>query len=170
MSFSGGSRVRFAGWVSLVVLAAVATGLLLWGERAGAKRPRAVILSPTRELAMQISDALQPLVHVLGLRHKLVADPLAQAVEFSRFVHRKGFVDHEYHVYGNCTLSCMEETRCKRKTKCQYNQKFTIQLVSPFSLYTMRRFFASSKKKNALHNLNYVYNEIIITYSVQILT
>ncbi|WP_313716647.1 DEAD/DEAH box helicase, partial [Arsenicicoccus bolidensis] len=34
---------------------------------------RSVILVPTRELAQQVSDALQPLVHVMGLRHKLVA-------------------------------------------------------------------------------------------------
>ena len=32
---------------------------------------------PTRELAMQVSDALEPLVHVAGLRHKLVAGGLA---------------------------------------------------------------------------------------------
>ena len=43
------------------------------GDRALARRPRALILTPTRELAMQISDALEPFVHVLGLRHKLVA-------------------------------------------------------------------------------------------------
>ena len=43
------------------------------GDRALARRPRALILTPTRELAMQISDALEPLVHVMGLRHKLVA-------------------------------------------------------------------------------------------------
>jgi len=43
------------------------------GDRALARRPRALILSPTRELAMQISDALEPFVHVMGLRHKLVA-------------------------------------------------------------------------------------------------
>jgi superfamily II DNA/RNA helicase len=43
------------------------------GERALARRPRALILTPTRELAMQISDALEPYVHVMGLRHKLVA-------------------------------------------------------------------------------------------------
>ena len=43
------------------------------GERAQARRPRALILTPTRELAMQISDALEPLVHVMGIRHKLVA-------------------------------------------------------------------------------------------------
>jgi superfamily II DNA/RNA helicase len=43
------------------------------GDRALARRPRALILTPTRELAMQISDALEPFVHVMGLRHKLVA-------------------------------------------------------------------------------------------------
>jgi superfamily II DNA/RNA helicase len=43
------------------------------GDRANARRPRALILTPTRELAMQISDALEPFVHVMGLRHKLVA-------------------------------------------------------------------------------------------------
>jgi superfamily II DNA/RNA helicase len=43
------------------------------GDRALARRPRALILTPTRELAMQISDALEPYVHVMGLRHKLVA-------------------------------------------------------------------------------------------------
>jgi superfamily II DNA/RNA helicase len=43
------------------------------GDRALARRPRALILSPTRELAMQISDALEPFVHIMGLRHKLVA-------------------------------------------------------------------------------------------------
>ncbi len=43
------------------------------GDRALPRRPRALILTPTRELAMQISDALEPLVHVMGLRHKLVA-------------------------------------------------------------------------------------------------
>ena len=52
------------------------------GGRAEAKRPRAVILSPTRELAMQISDALQPLVHVLGLRHKLVAGGMPYPPQF----------------------------------------------------------------------------------------
>ncbi len=43
------------------------------GDRALARRPRALVLTPTRELAMQISDALEPFVHVMGLRHKLVA-------------------------------------------------------------------------------------------------
>ncbi|WP_265447629.1 DEAD/DEAH box helicase [Flexivirga meconopsidis] len=43
------------------------------GGRARPNQPRAIVLVPTRELAMQVSDALQPLVHVIGLRHKLVA-------------------------------------------------------------------------------------------------
>lgn len=42
-------------------------------HRAQPNRPRALIMSPTRELAMQITDALAPLVRVMGLRHKLVA-------------------------------------------------------------------------------------------------
>jgi superfamily II DNA/RNA helicase len=41
------------------------------------RRPRALILVPTRELAMQVSDALEPFVHVTGLRHKLVAGGLS---------------------------------------------------------------------------------------------
>ena len=43
------------------------------GTQARRAAPAALVLSPTRELAMQVSDALEPLVHVLGLRHKLVA-------------------------------------------------------------------------------------------------
>lgn len=43
------------------------------GGKARAHMPRAIVLVPTRELAMQVSDALQPLVHVAGLKHKLVA-------------------------------------------------------------------------------------------------
>lgn len=44
----------------------------LAGGRTERKRPRAVILTPTRELAMQVSDALQPYGRVLGLRLKVV--------------------------------------------------------------------------------------------------
>lgn len=56
------------------------------GGKARAHQPRSVVLVPTRELAMQVSDALQPLVHVIGLRHKLVAggmpyEPQLQALE-----------------------------------------------------------------------------------------
>ncbi|MFE1378305.1 DEAD/DEAH box helicase [Streptomyces sp. NPDC058740] len=36
------------------------------------KKPRGVILTPTRELAMQVADALQPYGDVLGLRMKVV--------------------------------------------------------------------------------------------------
>ncbi|SNC72056.1 Superfamily II DNA and RNA helicase [Kytococcus aerolatus] len=48
----------------------------LTGGRAQRNKPRAVILTPTRELAMQVSDALQPFAHVTGLKHKLVAGGL----------------------------------------------------------------------------------------------
>ncbi|CAN7373856.1 DEAD/DEAH box helicase [Knoellia sp. LjRoot47] len=47
------------------------------GTKPASKRPRSLILVPTRELAMQVSDALEPLVHVTGLRHKLVAGGLS---------------------------------------------------------------------------------------------
>ncbi len=46
---------------------------LAQGGTARPQCPRALVLVPTRELAMQVSDALQPLVHAIGLRHKLVA-------------------------------------------------------------------------------------------------
>ena len=44
----------------------------LSGGRTERKRPRGVILTPTRELAMQVSDALQPYGDVLGLKLKVV--------------------------------------------------------------------------------------------------
>ncbi|MGK5534141.1 DEAD/DEAH box helicase [Streptomyces sp. URMC 129] len=44
----------------------------LAGRRTTPKRPRAIILTPTRELAMQVSDALEPYGDVLGLRLKVV--------------------------------------------------------------------------------------------------
>jgi superfamily II DNA/RNA helicase len=47
------------------------------GTRPASRRPRSLILVPTRELAMQVSDALEPFVHVTGLRHKLVAGGLS---------------------------------------------------------------------------------------------
>ncbi|GAB48509.1 DEAD/DEAH box helicase [Mobilicoccus pelagius] len=52
------------------------------GGRAKPNLPRALVLSPTRELAMQIGDALQPLVHVAGLRHKLVAGGMPYPPQF----------------------------------------------------------------------------------------
>ncbi|WP_285733506.1 DEAD/DEAH box helicase [Kitasatospora phosalacinea] len=45
---------------------------LAGGERTKAKHPRGLILVPTRELAMQVADALEPFGSVLGLRLKVV--------------------------------------------------------------------------------------------------
>ncbi|WP_236243983.1 DEAD/DEAH box helicase [Streptomyces sp. CC210A] len=50
----------------LPLLATLADG------RTEKKKPRGVILTPTRELAMQVADALQPYGDVLGLRMKVV--------------------------------------------------------------------------------------------------
>ncbi|MFI8522344.1 DEAD/DEAH box helicase, partial [Streptomyces sp. NPDC085481] len=44
----------------------------LAGGHTDKKKPRAVILTPTRELAMQVADALQPYGDVLGLKIKVV--------------------------------------------------------------------------------------------------
>ncbi|MGX2995693.1 DEAD/DEAH box helicase [Streptomyces sp. JNUCC 64] len=44
----------------------------LAGGHTAKKRPRGVILTPTRELAMQVADALQPYGDVLGLKMKVV--------------------------------------------------------------------------------------------------
>ncbi|WP_175411011.1 DEAD/DEAH box helicase [Streptomyces sp. TRM64462] len=44
----------------------------LAGGHTEKKKPRAIILTPTRELAMQVADALQPYGDVLGLRMKVV--------------------------------------------------------------------------------------------------
>lgn len=64
----------------------LAFGLPLIARLAGGtpqpRRPRALVLVPTRELAMQVSDALQPLVHVMGLRHKLVAGGMPYPPQF----------------------------------------------------------------------------------------
>jgi superfamily II DNA/RNA helicase len=43
------------------------------------KKPRAVILTPTRELAMQVADALQPYGDVLGLKMKVVCGGTSMA-------------------------------------------------------------------------------------------
>ncbi|WP_241002645.1 DEAD/DEAH box helicase, partial [Streptomyces sp. CB01881] len=42
------------------------------GERTKPKHPRGLILVPTRELAMQVADALEPFGSVLGLKLKVV--------------------------------------------------------------------------------------------------
>ncbi|MDN5795211.1 MAG: DEAD/DEAH box helicase [Intrasporangium sp.] len=57
--------------------------LLQAGTDRSARRPRALVLVPTRELAMQVSDALEPLVHVVGLRHKLVAGGLSYTTQIN---------------------------------------------------------------------------------------
>ncbi|MFG2209823.1 DEAD/DEAH box helicase [Streptomyces sp. NPDC048638] len=44
----------------------------LAGGNTEKKKPRAIILTPTRELAMQVADALQPYGDVLGLKMKVV--------------------------------------------------------------------------------------------------
>ncbi|MGW1895358.1 DEAD/DEAH box helicase, partial [Streptomyces sp. NPDC002004] len=44
----------------------------LAGGRTEKKHPRGIILTPTRELAMQVADALQPYGDVLGLKMKVV--------------------------------------------------------------------------------------------------
>ncbi|GAB3435320.1 hypothetical protein GCM10027517_04320 [Phycicoccus ginsengisoli] len=51
--------------------------------KAAPRRPRALVLVPTRELAMQVSDAIEPLVHVVGLRHKLVAGGLSYTTQIN---------------------------------------------------------------------------------------
>ncbi|HET8594007.1 MAG TPA: DEAD/DEAH box helicase, partial [Intrasporangium sp.] len=57
--------------------------LLEAGTDRSPRRPRALVLVPTRELAMQVSDALEPLVHVAGLRHKLVAGGLSYTTQIN---------------------------------------------------------------------------------------
>jgi superfamily II DNA/RNA helicase len=57
--------------------------LLADGSGRVPRRPRALVLVPTRELAMQVSDALEPLVHVVGMRHKLVAGGLSYTTQIS---------------------------------------------------------------------------------------
>jgi superfamily II DNA/RNA helicase len=48
----------------------------LAGERSESRRPRGLVLVPTRELAMQVHDALEPLAHVLGVSVRLIAGGL----------------------------------------------------------------------------------------------
>ncbi|MDV3222945.1 DEAD/DEAH box helicase, partial [Intrasporangium sp.] len=59
------------------------TRLLEAGLPRTPRRPHALVLVPTRELAMQVSDALEPLVHVVGLRHKLVAGGLSYTTQIN---------------------------------------------------------------------------------------
>ena len=59
------------------------TRLVNDGPTSAPRLPRALVLVPTRELAMQVSDALEPLVHVMGLKHKLVAGGLSYTTQLS---------------------------------------------------------------------------------------
>ncbi|TDD25622.1 DEAD/DEAH box helicase [Kribbella turkmenica] len=48
----------------------------LAGGHTESRRPRGVVLVPTRELAMQVHDALEPLAHVMNVSLKLIAGGL----------------------------------------------------------------------------------------------
>nr|WP_238357220.1 DEAD/DEAH box helicase [Kribbella italica] len=52
------------------------TLMRLAGGHIESRRPRGMILVPTRELAMQVHDALEPLAHVMGVSVKLIAGGL----------------------------------------------------------------------------------------------
>ena len=78
-----GSGKTLAFWLPLVSL--------LSGRRARSTRPLALVLVPTRELAMQVHDAIEPLGRAAGLRLKVVVggtsfpkqiDALRRGVEF----------------------------------------------------------------------------------------
>jgi superfamily II DNA/RNA helicase len=63
---------------------------LAGAEKPGPGRPLALVLVPTRELAMQVSDALEPYAHALGLSHRLIAGGLSmskQIMSLERGVH-----------------------------------------------------------------------------------
>lgn len=55
--------------------------------RAQPKRPLAVVLVPTRELAIQVTRALEPLAKVVGLRHQLVAGGLSYTPQIAALQH-----------------------------------------------------------------------------------
>ncbi len=48
-------------------------------DRPKPRKPYAVVLVPTRELAMQVGDALEPYTHALGLSQRLVAGGLSMS-------------------------------------------------------------------------------------------
>ena len=55
----------------------------LMGARSKPRKPRAIVLVPTRELAMQVNDALEPLAVASGLRCRLVAGGLSYTGQIS---------------------------------------------------------------------------------------
>ena len=76
-------RARTGSGKTLAFGLAMLARLAATANRRRPGRPRAIVLAPTRELAMQVSDALQPYVHVLGLRHKVVAGGLPYAPQLA---------------------------------------------------------------------------------------
>lgn len=63
---------------------------LAGSEKPGPHRPLALVLVPTRELAMQVGDALEPYTHALGLSIRLIAGGLSmskQILSLERGVH-----------------------------------------------------------------------------------
>ncbi len=55
----------------------------LEGRTAKPRKPLAIVLVPTRELAMQVHDALMPLAHVVGVRTRLIAGGMPYAKQIS---------------------------------------------------------------------------------------
>ena len=88
----------------------------LAGQRAQPKRPRGLVLVPTRELAQQVVDAIEPFAKALGLRQAVVVgglsmnrqiDALARGVDL--LVATPGrLADHLGE--GTCDLSAVEVT------------------------------------------------------------
>jgi superfamily II DNA/RNA helicase len=65
-------RGRTGSGKTYAFLLPLVAGLTDSPSRRGAKRPRSLILAPTRELAGQIAESLQPLAQVAGLRSTTV--------------------------------------------------------------------------------------------------
>ncbi|WP_236683046.1 DEAD/DEAH box helicase [Demequina globuliformis] len=60
------------------------------GDKPAPTKPRAIVLVPTRELAMQVNDALEPFAHSMGVSLRLVAGGLSmtkQVQALERGVH-----------------------------------------------------------------------------------
>jgi superfamily II DNA/RNA helicase len=57
-----------AGARSVPILAGARSVPILAGARSMSRRPRGLVLVPTRELALQVRDALEPLGHTIGVK------------------------------------------------------------------------------------------------------
>ncbi|QKE83104.1 DEAD/DEAH box helicase [Arthrobacter sp. NEB 688] len=71
-------RGRTGSGKTVAFLLPLLTRLSQSGTRRQSKRPRALILAPTRELATQIEDAMTPLASVLGLTSRTVFGGVGQ--------------------------------------------------------------------------------------------